>query len=73
MSGLKMKSKTAKELKINLKEEVEKSLDMTKAELVSLAKLYKQKLLAKRHNDLSPMIQTIWMKRRQDKKNCKRL
>ena len=52
MSGLKMKSKTAKELKINLKEEVEKSLDMTKAELVSLAKLYKQKLLAKRHNDL---------------------
>ena len=68
MSGLKMKSKTAKEQKINLKEEVEKSLDMTKAELVSLAKLYKQKLLAKRHNDLSPMIQSIWMKRRQDKK-----
>ena len=68
MSGLKMKSKTAKELKINLKEEVEKSLDMTKAELVSLAKLYKQKLLAKRHKDLSPMIQSIWMKRRQDKK-----
>ena len=68
MSGLKMKSKTAKELKINLKEEVEKSLDMTKAELVSLAKLYKQKLLAKRHNNLSPMIQSIWMKRRQDKK-----
>ena len=33
MSGLKMKSKTAKELKINLKEEVEKSLNMTKAHL----------------------------------------
>ena len=45
MSGLKMKSKTAKEQKINLKEEVEKSLNMTKAELVSLAKLNKQKPL----------------------------